>query len=354
MLKQWKDISQKYEGASLILGNGASIAFNEIFSYTRLYEVASENNYINQKLSSLFDKFGTKNFEVVLYRLWQAKEVLNLLEGNTNIVDENYFLCRNALINTVKAAHIQYDKDDEVFVEKLQNASNFLKNFSIVYSLNYDLILYWVIAMGNRGGNIFKDCFWEKLTDTNFNLFNSDWDFLKTPTLGQKKAILIFYPHGNLTLARVKQKHLNEIDLKIVSADQMHLDAIIKTWENENLEPVFISEGDYNEKKNRIYESNYLRKIYEKGFEEVGQKLVFYGWGISQEDYHILERLQNIQKERTNQQDDTTKKPIESIAVSVYQDGDEQKFKKHVKDMLKSIATDIDFFDSSQGCWCFH
>jgi hypothetical protein len=91
----------------------------------------------------------------------------------------------------------------------------------------------------------------------------------------------------------------------------------------------------------------------EKGFEEVGQKLVFYGWGISQEDYHIVERLQHIQNERKNQQNNITKKPIESIAVSVYQDGDEQKFKKHVKDMLKSIATDIDFFDSSQGCWCF-
>ncbi|AOW51165.1 MULTISPECIES: DUF4917 family protein [Legionella] len=353
MIKQWNDISHKYEGASLILGNGASIAFSNVFDYTRLYEVANDNNYINPKLRSLFRKFGTTNFELVLYRLWQAKEVLNLLQGNTNIVDENYSLCRNALIKTVKDAHIQYDKDDEVFVDKLQNASNFLKNFNIVYSLNYDLILYWVIAMGNREGTIFKDCFWEKFPDTNFNLFNSNWSFLKKPVCGQKKAILIFYPHGNLTLARVKQKHLNEIDLKIVSAAEMHLDAIIETWKNDNLEPVFISEGDCTEKRNRIYESHYLNSVYEKGFEEIGQKLVLYGWSISKEDNHILERIQNIQKERKKLENNVTKKPIESIAVSVYQNGDEQKFKNHVKDKLKYIATDIDFFNSSQGCWCF-
>ncbi|VEB33719.1 DUF4917 family protein [Legionella cherrii] len=353
MIKQWNDISQKYEGASLILGNGASIAFSDMFAYTKLYEVANDNKYINPKLRNLFGKFGTQNFEIVLYKLWQAKEVLNLLQGNTNIVDENYSLCRSALIKTVRAAHIQYDRDDEVFIEKLQNASNFLKSFNIVYSLNYDLILYWVIAIGNREGTIFKDCFWEKLTDTNFNLFNSDWSFLKKPTAGQEKAILIFYPHGNLTLARVKQKHLNEIDLKIVSDNEMHLKAIIKTWKNKNLEPVFVSEGAYNEKKNRIYESHYLRTVYEKGFEEIGQKLVFYGWSLSSEDYHILERIQNIQKERKKLENKVAKKTIESIAVSVYQDDDEQKFKKHVKDKLKSIVTDIDFFDSSQGCWCF-
>ncbi|HBD7132477.1 TPA: DUF4917 family protein [Legionella pneumophila] len=353
MITQWNDISHKYEGASLILGNGASIAFSDVFDYTNLYEVANHNNFINQKLSSLFEKFGTTNFELVLYRLWQAKEVLNLLQENTNIVDENYSLCRNALIKTVRAAHVQYDRDDEAFIEKLQNASNFLKSFNIVYSLNYDLILYWVIAMGNREGTIFKDCFWEKLTDTNFNLFNSNWSFLKKPSAGQEKAILIFYPHGNLTLARVKQKHLNEIDLKIVSDNEMHLDGIIKTWKNKNFEPVFVSEGAYKEKKNRIYESNYLRNVYEKGFEEIEQKLVLYGWSISDEDYHVLERIQNIQKERKKLGNNVIKKPIESIAVSIYQDGDEQKFKKHVRDKLKSITTDIDFFNSSQGCWCF-
>lgn len=131
------------------------------------------------------------------------------------------------------------------------------------------------------------------------------------------------------------------------------MDGIIKTWKNKNFEPVFVSEGAYKEKKNRIYESNYLRNVYEKGFEEIEQKLVLYGWSISDEDYHVLERIQNIQKERKNLENNVIKKPIESIAVSVYQNGDEQKFKKHVKDKLKSIATDIEFFNSSQGCWCF-
>ncbi|RUR08556.1 DUF4917 family protein [Legionella septentrionalis] len=327
MIIEWNQISEKYKDATLILGNGASIAFDEAFGYTTLYEVAYKKNYINQDLSDLFKKFETTNFELVLYRLWQAREVLNVLKANTDIIHGNYSLCRDALIKTVHDVHIKYRSDDDGFINNLERAAKFLLQFKTIFSLNYDLMLYWIIAIGNREGTIFKDCFWESLPQSNFHLFESNWSFLKNPQAGQEKSILIFYPHGNLTLARLKQEHLHEIDLKIVSPNQMHLDAIVSVWGQSKLEPVFISEGDYKEKKKRIYESNYLNNVYQRGFEEIEQSLVIYGWSIAEQDNHILQRIIEIQDERRKLKDKVP--PISNIAVSIHQNGDEKNFIKH-------------------------
>ncbi|VEH37335.1 Uncharacterised protein [Legionella sainthelensi] len=228
-IKQWNEICSKYKDASLILGNGASIAFDAIFDYQSLYEVANQTNLIEGKLLNLFEKFNTENFELVLYRLWQAKEVLNVLDISTEFLDDNYSLCREALISTVHKAHIKYDNENDVFIKKLNQAYKFLMNFKTVFSLNYDLILYWIIAKGNtdsdKKGNIFKDCFWKPLND--FKVFDFDVSFFRKPDQEQDKAVLIFYPHGNLTLARLKQEQFHEIDLKICSRDQVHLEAIL-------------------------------------------------------------------------------------------------------------------------------
>jgi hypothetical protein len=303
-IKHWSEISSRYKGSSLILGNGASIAFDGVFDYVSLYDVAYKNLFIDQDLSRLFEKLKTKNFEIVLYRLWLTLEVLNLLRVDTNLVDTYYSLCREALIKTILKTHIKYDKENKIFINKLNKASEFLMNFKTVFSLNYDLILYWVIARGHQNynskvkGNIFKDCFVKALTGTNFKLFECDFNFLRRPHRDQKKTVLIFYPHGNLTFIRLIQDQFREIDLKVCSPDEDHLEAIFRTWKNEKYEPVFISEGDHERKKNSILQSEYLRTIYNCGFEEIGQQLAIYGWSISEQDNHILKRLIDIQKAR--------------------------------------------------------
>ncbi|KTD54923.1 hypothetical protein Lsai_2515 [Legionella sainthelensi] len=350
-IKQWNEICSKYKDASLILGNGASIAFDAIFDYQSLYEVANQTNLIEGKLLNLFEKFNTENFELVLYRLWQAKEVLNVLDISTEFLDDNYSLCREALISTVHKAHIKYDNENDVFIKKLNQAYKFLMNFKTVFSLNYDLILYWIIAKGNtdsdKKGNIFKDCFWKPLND--FKVFDFDVSFFRKPDQEQDKAVLIFYPHGNLTLARLKQEQFHEIDLKICSRDQVHLEAIFDTWKKGRFEPVFISEGDFNEKRKRILESEYLRTIYKYGFEEIEQKLVIYGWSLSKQDTHLLQRLQNIQDDRKK----TGMNIIKSIAVSIYPNGKENEFIEHVNKKLTPLTNDIDFYYSNQDCWCY-
>lgn len=350
-IKQWNEISSKYKDASLIVGNGASIAFDETFDYHSLYDVANQTSLIEGKLLNLFEKFHTENFELVLYRLWQAKEVLRVLDTPTELLDNNYSLCREALIGTVHQAHIKYDNENEEFITKLNQASKFLMNFKTVFSLNYDLIMYWIIALGNttsgKRGNIFKDCFCKPLGD--FKTFDFDMSFFRKPHQDQDRSILIFYPHGNLTLARLKQEPFHEVDLKIVSRDKVHLEVIFDTWKKGQFEPVFISEGDFNEKKSRILESEYLRTIYKYGFEEIEQKLVIYGWSLSDQDTHLLQRLKDIQEGRKK----TGMNVIESIAVSIYPNGHEDEFIENANNKLTPLTIDIDFYYSNKGCWCY-
>ncbi|WP_447530651.1 DUF4917 family protein [Legionella pneumophila] len=351
-IEQWSKIKSKYQGASIILGNGASIAFSSGFKYDSLFDEARNNNFIDDNLFGLFQKFETTNFELVLYRLWQTKEVLRVLEEKTDVIDGCYSLCRNSLIQTVHKAHIAYNNKEDDFIKMLDNASEFLKNFKTVYSLNYDLILYWVIARGNntseKKGHIFKDCFNEPFEGTDFKLFNFNFNLLRSPHLEQEIAVLVFYPHGNLTLARLKNEAFHEIDLKICSNDYWHLNAIFNIWNQGKLEPVFISEGDSVEKKKRIEESEYLRTIYNKGFREIGSSLVIYGWSISEQDNHLLERLVEIQEERTSHNKDI----IENIAVSVYLDGNEEAFIDEITNKLAPLNVNIDFYDSQNNCWC--
>jgi hypothetical protein len=343
---QWNDISEEFKGSAIILGNGASIAFDKKFEYTSLYKEAGKYGFIDIKLKSLFKKFTTKNFEIVLYRLWQAREVLSLLKMKTDLIDENYSICRSALFRTIHKAH-KYENENVSFTTKLERASKFLMQFNTVFSLNYDLIVYWVLAIGNKEGQIFKDCFVEKLND-NFNVFDFKWSYLKRPFKGQTKAILVFYPHGNLTIARLKDKNFKEFDLKICSPDSMHLDAILKIINNENFDPVFISEGDYKEKKKRIDESEYLKAIFNQGFEEIGKDLVIYGWSMSKQDKHILDRLVKLQQERMER----GAAPINNIAVSVYRDGNEENFMSKASKILNPISNNISFYDSTLECWC--
>ena len=75
------DKSSKCKGnRHLILGNGFSIdLFPQIFSYATLREGA-----IKAGLKDLFDKFETNDFEYVMRKILDAKQVLEALYPNDN------------------------------------------------------------------------------------------------------------------------------------------------------------------------------------------------------------------------------------------------------------------------------
>jgi hypothetical protein len=320
---EWNELKGEFHQGSLLLGNGSSISVNECFKYKSLYEKAKELGYLSSDVQSVFNKFGVNDFELVLRRLWQAKQVNEALGIARGEVDHAYEHVRTALIKTVRETHVTYDEASL----HLDAIYKFMKPFDYVISLNYDLIVYWAMLAGNDTlGQWFKDCF----TPVQFK---NDWWNLK----GAYKAegtTLCFYPHGNLILYR----HDFSSERKINKKDKGSLlDAILEQWEISDLAPAFVCEGTRDKKVESISSLHYLEKIYYEVLTDLSECLVVYGWGFSDQDGHIIEQIE--------------KSKVKKVAVSVF--GNDQVFCGYVENKLKKMKlTKLRFFNAeSENCW---
>lgn len=350
-IQQWNDIKNDYS-STLIIGNGGSIAVDKRFSYDSLYEEAFNNELIDKKLKSIFKTFNSSDFEAILHILLQAEIVNKALAINNEKIKSSYINCRTALINTIQKIHPTFD---EINKEQLINIAVFMKQFKTVISLNYDLLLYWVIYVGNqdvlskdgdvlRKGQRFKDCFTESAI-SNGKVFSDDYSFLRQKHCSRRGATLIFYLHGNLTLANFITNSCIEQEVKLTSKDDTHLDTIYEKWKTEKYSPLFICEGDYKRKLDSIKQSSYLTTVYNKVFEDIQENITIYGWKMSDQDQHIIDRINEINR----------KNPIKKIAVSVYTKDNAENFIQRIKEIIKSQIggnIHIDFYDSnSESCW---
>ncbi|WP_155242651.1 DUF4917 family protein [Dickeya zeae] len=234
-IKEWSSIKSDFS-RFLILGNGASISIDNKFRYDSLLEKAYEKEFISRKGKALFDSFKTHDFESILRMLWYSCRVNEALGIEENITRESYDETRNALIKVVRDIHPLHENVSKYF----ECASSFLRGFDVIFSLNYDLLLYWIMLYSNNchRSHAFKDCF-------DGQEFSDKWRKYREPIYGQKKTTLVFYPHGNLILVKkdeVEGKIISRVDGKYL------LDEILDKWEREDCIPQFISEGGVDAK----------------------------------------------------------------------------------------------------------
>ncbi len=304
---KWEQLKDAFKG-SVILGNGASINVTAQLNYKSLFEFAKTQG-LTQSSIDLFQKFQTEDFEKILYYLIISKEINETHSINSDSLVETYQNISEALVKTVRLVHPEYNNVKQT----VNKYNNFFLNFKFIFSLNYDLLVYWSVCEINKshGPSRVKDCFIHKFPDTGSCLgqtFESEWSFLKNPYPGLSDASLVFYPHGNLCLSIYVKHDLNR-ELKHIAQDGAQLlDVIMDGWVKKEHLPLYVSEGSSALKKNRILSSPYLTNVYRNGFENVGGNLTFFGFGFGEQDIHILERLQEL----------GTHKNIESVAVSVY------------------------------------
>jgi len=322
-IHQWNDIKDSFTDG-LLLGNGSSMAIHPDFGYGSLFEAAQENGHLTAPVAAVFDAFGVNDFELVLRRLWQAKVVNFTLDVPAGPVEEAYLQVRTALIATVRDVHITH----EDALTHLKPIYTFMHTFKTVVSLNYDLLVYWAV-MQSRGdlGNWLKDCFGKG------GAFPDEWEYMRRPYYAAG-ATLVFYPHGNLVLAR----DFDESERKISTGGfQDLLGQILDEWESGKAVPLFVCDGTSEQKVKSISGSSYLQRVYREVLPAMGDSLVIYGWAMGEQEAHILQKLKQGRPQR--------------IAVSVYQ-GNEQ-YMRHVADKLQEAnLPEPVFFDSaSPGCW---
>lgn len=321
---KWTDIKGDFTDG-LVLGNGASMAIHQGFGYGSLFEAARENGHLTTPVAAVFDAFGVNDFELVLRRLWQAKVVNTTLSVPAGPVEEAYLQVRTALIATVRDVHISHD---DAF-KHLKPIYTFLHTFKTVVSLNYDLLVYWAV-MQSRGelGNWLKDCFGKG------GAFADDWENMRRPYYASG-ATLVFYPHGNLVLAR----DFDETERKISAGGfQDLLSQILDEWESEKTVPLFVCDGTSEQKVKSITGSSYLQRVYREVLPVMGDSLVVYGWAMGEQEAHILQKLKQGNPKR--------------IAVSVYQEN--EAYMRHVSDKFREahLPDPVFFNSSSPECWC--
>jgi hypothetical protein len=327
---QWDDISYPYRD-TLILGNGSSIAVSDSFNYSSLRLYIKDNKIASGSIEMLFEEFGTNDFEMILRLVWTAKTVNETIGVDDEKTVEIYNEIRQCLIEVVHSIHPEYQS----IVGDFQSIANYMRRFGKVFSLNYDLLVYWVMMFSNNNqlSHRFKDCFLH-------NVFDEDWSNYRVPSkkYGEENVTLVFYPHGNLSLI----KGIVDNEYKIAPFGGSLLDAVLCAWSDNSGTPIFVSEGGSNQKVVSIKKSNYLFRVNEEIISEPCDNITIYGWSMSDNDIHIMRKIRKSGAKR--------------IAISVFVTGtdSDRKFCDEVTLKIKNNIGNVEivFFDSkSPGCW---
>src|SRR5690349_5555831 len=107
MIRQWNDIKDDFN-EGIILGNGASIAFHEDFSYSSLFALACDGGLISVESQKIFLELAAIDFEYVLRILAHAHFINQILEVETKKVTQAYNEIKRGLIETVRSTHVEY------------------------------------------------------------------------------------------------------------------------------------------------------------------------------------------------------------------------------------------------------
>jgi hypothetical protein len=130
----------------LLLGNGFSISLKpDIFSYGSLYENADFS--AAPHVPSLFDALGTNDFEIVINYLQKAAKVVEVYRPKlirlAASLRRDAEVIKDALVAAVARRHP--DRPYDITANQYAACRVFLNHFDHIFTLNYDVLLYWTL-----------------------------------------------------------------------------------------------------------------------------------------------------------------------------------------------------------------
>lgn len=294
--------SQVYNKRHLLVGNGFSIAcVPTIFTYQSLYNEADFST--SPHLKDVFESLKTTDFELVINSLDQTASLLQVYrpDEKTLIVQlrKDASIIKELLIQTIAKNHPAGPQDipDSKFVACRNFLSNFYSSSGKVYSLNYDLLLYWTLM---------HDIEDKKLTLNPCDGFGRDTfisngevaaaEYVTWQGTSSARNQTTFYLHGALHLFE------DNADLKKFTWIDTGKPLVDQTREalNNDKFPLFVAEGDSLKKMINITHSAYLYHNF-KSFNAVCSTitrskapntcLFTYGVSFSDNDEHIINKI---------------------------------------------------------------
>lgn len=254
----------------LLLGNGFSIAQTEgDFNYDNLLNKSNIDKHVC--IHNAFKVFGTVDFEEIIESLERAGKVA-CAYGKKNEYSEDADTVREELLQAIQDVHP--DNFHSIPGSEVQSCVSFLKEFNSIFTLNYDLLLYWVslasgqfadgFGLGDRIGNEigpFKE-------NADCNIYNI---------------------HGGLHLFSDEK---GEVYKKCADSSGNLLPSITKTIREEKRRSLYVAEGTSQEKLRKIYSVPYLTHCYKQFKKTIENNTLFiFGHSINEKDQHIYDAI---------------------------------------------------------------
>jgi len=323
-LLDWPEVRERCDWTGLLVGNGASVAFWNDFRYDSIFERAqapSLDHRLNDDDRSIFDAFNTTNFEQVLAALKTSRTVLGVLGRDADFIRERYESIQSALFDAVHSVHVSWGTS-LTFERKLRLIRDEIVTYRWIYSLNYDLILYWAV-MSRHGGRGVIDFFWND--DLSFDPGHVE------PFEWAEDWSRIVWLHGRIHLRR----HLDGTTFKTRASPETARNLLdkFKTSYTSNKTPLLVSEGTAEDKYRAITRSSYL----EFGLRSLATHeggLVIFGSSLRAEDQHLVRAVDE--------------QPVTNLAFSMRPEGKSSTVRQRKAELrAKFPSSNLYFFDST-------
>jgi hypothetical protein len=257
----------------LLLGNGFSISCRQEFSYKSLYDELIKQG-INTRIVSLFSQYQLYDIESVLSILINAEKIANIYNFSPQEIASDYEEIKRIFIKTIGEIHPSSSR--VLTNESKTRCYEFIKMFSDVFTVNYDLLLHWVNNVTDSPH--FSDYF-AKEADTP----NELCEYL--PQKYREVLNHIYYLHGAL--------HLFEKGSRIFKLTYQPKNSLLVKFRQllaQNHSPLFVAEGSPEYKIDKIMKSSYLSHCL-RSFNKIEDQLFVYGFSFSKNDKHIFNSI---------------------------------------------------------------
>jgi hypothetical protein len=223
---------------------------------------------------------NTTDFEVVIRALKQAARLAAIYLGDNSELSQRLNAdadgLRELLASTIAASHP--DRPADISEEQYTACRSFLSNFKRIYTVNYDLLLYWAFMQEELAPEVEFDDGFRKPDDGPADYVT--WDVQKTDKQN------VFYLHGGLHIfdAGPELQKFTWCNTGVALIDQ------IRQALESNRFPLFVAEGSHESKLDRIQHSGFLNRAY-RSFAALGGSLYVFGLSFGEADEHILRLL---------------------------------------------------------------
>lgn len=266
----------------VLLGNGFSIAYDpSAFSYGRLLDEA-DFSACSIDVRAIFSSFGTTDFEKIIEILRRAAEILPFYTVSSPVlaaqIARDADFLKGALAEVLAQRHP--DTVADVPLTEFQHVRAFLACFDRIYTLNYDILLYWSTLQSMLPIVAYNDGFLSSEADP-----DAPWVAWNPTDRGRHQNV--FYLHGAL--------HLFDAGSELRKNTWVRTGVPIVTQTREalahNFYPLVVTEGTSDEKYERILHSGYLLHGL-RSFAQIRGSLFIYGHSLAANDEHILRLIE--------------------------------------------------------------